>query len=85
MARCIGDIQIARLPEFSLMPFHPPNPPPAEDMLEKMRSCGIDSLAGTPKGHLSRVEKLLLEQAWRQAQESVRVKICIHNKGVFET
>ncbi|GAN34689.1 transposase IS4 family protein [Candidatus Brocadia sinica JPN1] len=35
---------------------------PTEDMLEKMRSRGIDYLVGTPKRHLTRVEKPLLEQ-----------------------
>ncbi|MCC7211186.1 MAG: hypothetical protein E3K40_03520 [Candidatus Brocadia sp.] len=40
-----------------------------------MRSRGIDYLVGTPKGHVSRVEKPLLEQTWMQARESVRVKI----------
>ena len=48
---------------------------PTEDMLEKMRFRGIDYLVGTPKGHLSRVEKQMLEQPWIQARESVRVKI----------
>lgn len=48
---------------------------PTEEMLEKMRERGIDYLVGTPKGHLSRVEKPLLEQTWMQARESVRVKI----------
>ena len=48
---------------------------PTEDMLEKMRSRGIDYLVGTPKGHLTHVEKQLLEQPWTQARESVRVKI----------
>ena len=48
---------------------------PTEEMLEKMRERGIDYLVGTPKGHLSRVEKPLLEQTWIQARESVRVKI----------
>ena len=35
---------------------------PTENTLEKMRSRGIDYLVGTPKGHLTRVEKQLLEQ-----------------------
>ena len=48
---------------------------PTEDMLEKMHSRGIDYLVGTPKGHLTHVEKPLLEQSWIQAGESVRVKI----------
>ncbi len=48
---------------------------PTEKMLEKMRSRGIDYLVGTPKGHLTYVEKPLLEQPWIQARESVRVKI----------
>lgn len=48
---------------------------PTKDILEKMRLRGIDYLVGTPKGHLTHVEKLLLEQTWIQARESVRVKI----------
>ncbi|UJS20085.1 MAG: IS1634 family transposase [Candidatus Brocadia sp.] len=48
---------------------------PTEEMLEKMRERGIDYLVGTPKGHLTRVEKPLLEQTWMQARESVRVKV----------
>ncbi|NOG40418.1 IS1634 family transposase [Candidatus Brocadia sinica] len=48
---------------------------PTEEVLEKMRERGIDYLVGTPKGHLTRVEKQLLEQTWMQARESVRVKI----------
>ena len=48
---------------------------PTENTLEKMRSRGIDYLVGTPKGHLTHVEKQLLEQPWIQARESVRVKI----------
>jgi len=48
---------------------------PTEEVLEKMRERGIDYLVGTPKGHLTRVEKPLLEQTWMQARESVRVKI----------
>ena len=35
---------------------------PTENTLEKMRSRGIDYLVGTPKGHLTNVEKQLLEQ-----------------------
>ncbi|UJS19100.1 MAG: IS1634 family transposase [Candidatus Brocadia sp.] len=48
---------------------------PTEEMLEKMRERGIDYLVGTPKGHLTRVEKPLLEQTWMRARESVRVKV----------
>ncbi|KKO19971.1 MAG: hypothetical protein BROFUL_01319 [Candidatus Brocadia fulgida] len=39
---------------------------PTEEMLEKMRERGIDYLVGTPKGHLTRVEKPLLEQTWME-------------------
>ncbi|MCC7211306.1 MAG: IS1634 family transposase, partial [Candidatus Brocadia sp.] len=39
------------------------------------RSRGINSLVGTPKGHVSRIEKPLLEQTRMQAREGVRVKI----------
>ena len=48
---------------------------PTEEMLEKMRERGIDYLVGTPKGHLTRVEKPLLEKTWIEARENVRVKI----------
>ena len=48
---------------------------PTEEMLEKMRERGIDYLVGTPKGHLTRVEKPLLEKTWVEARENVRVKI----------
>ncbi|BBO15992.1 transposase IS4 family protein [Candidatus Brocadia pituitae] len=44
---------------------------PTEESLDKMREWGIDYLVGTPKGHLNRGERPLLEQA----RESVRVKI----------
>ena len=48
---------------------------PTEKMLEEMRYRGIDYLVGTPKGHLTRIEKQLLEQPWIQARENVSVKI----------
>ena len=48
---------------------------PTEKMLEKMRERGIDYLVGTPKGHLTRIAKPLLEQTWLQARESVGVQI----------
>ena len=48
---------------------------PTEKMLEEMRSRGIDYLVGTPRGHLTRVEKQLPEQPWIQARECVSVKI----------
>ena len=48
---------------------------PTEEMLEKMRERGIDYLVGTPKGHLTWVEKPLLEKTWVEARENVRVKI----------
>jgi hypothetical protein len=35
---------------------------PTEDTLEKMCERGIDYLVSTPKGHLTRVEKPLLEE-----------------------
>jgi len=45
---------------------------PTENTLEKMRSRGIDYLVGTPKRHLTRVEKQLLEQPWMQARETTQ-------------
>ena len=48
---------------------------PTEEMLEKMSERGIDYLVDTPKGHLTRVEKPLLEKTWVEARENVRVKI----------
>jgi transposase len=56
---------------------------PTEEMLEKMRERGIDYLVGTPKGRLTRVEKPLLEKAWREARENVRVKIFQHESEFY--
>jgi len=55
---------------------------PTEETLEEMRRRGIDYLVGTPKGRLSRLEKLLLDQPWVQARESVSVKV-LQQEGEF--
>ena len=56
---------------------------PTEKMLEEMRYRGIDYLVGTPKGHLTHVEKQLLGQPWIQARENVSVKILKHESEFY--
>jgi hypothetical protein len=40
---------------------------PTEDILEKIRFREIDYLVDTSKGHLTHIEKQLLEHTWIQA------------------
>jgi hypothetical protein len=56
---------------------------PTEETLEKMRTCGIDYLVGTPKGRLTRLEQALLEVPWSKAREQVRVKTSHEPGGDF--
>jgi hypothetical protein len=48
---------------------------PTQETLDKMRRRHIEYLVGTPKGSLTKLERALLEQPWRQARDSVRVKL----------
>lgn len=55
---------------------------PTEETLEQMRTRGANYLVGTPKGRLTQMEQLLLEQPWIQARESVSVKL-LEQDGEF--
>ena len=50
---------------------------PTEDILAQMRASDppVQYLVGTPKGRLTRLEKLLLDKPWRKAREGVEVKL----------
>jgi hypothetical protein len=50
---------------------------PTEAVLEEMRCADppIHYLVGTPKGRLSRLEKVLLGKPWREARPGVKVKL----------
>ncbi len=50
---------------------------PTEEVLAQMRASDppVNSLVGTPKGRLSRLEKHLLDKPWRKAREGVEVKL----------
>jgi transposase len=50
---------------------------PTEETLEEMRKtkAPISYLVGTPKGRLTKLEKMFLAMSWQQARESVQVKL----------
>lgn len=50
---------------------------PTEEVLAEMRQSDppVRYLVGTPKGRLTKLEKLLLDQPWRQARQGVQVKL----------
>lgn len=48
---------------------------PTEEVLEQMRSDGVDYLVGTPKGRLTKLEQRLSELDWEQVREDVRTKL----------
>jgi hypothetical protein len=50
---------------------------PTEEILGQMRASAppVYYLVGTPKGKLSALEQALIQQPWRQARPSVRVKL----------
>jgi transposase len=50
---------------------------PTEQVLEEMRHSDppIKYLVGTPKGRLTRLEKLLLDKPWHSARPGVKVKL----------
>ena len=50
---------------------------PTEETLEQMRASDppVSYLVGTPKGRLTQLEEPLLQQPWREARPSVRVKL----------
>jgi hypothetical protein len=50
---------------------------PTEEVLAEMRQSDppVRYLVGTPKGRLTRLEKLLVDQPWQQARQGVQVKL----------
>jgi len=50
---------------------------PTEEVLDQMRRSDppVRYLVGTPKGRLTRLEKLLVDQPWQQARQGVHVKL----------
>src|SRR5580704_6128683 len=50
---------------------------PSEAVLAEMRQSDppVRYLVGTPKGRLTRLEKLLVDQPWQQARQGVQVKL----------
>jgi hypothetical protein len=50
---------------------------PTEEVLAGMRQSDppVRYLVGTPKGRLTRLEKLLVDQPWQQARQGVQVKL----------
>lgn len=50
---------------------------PTEEVLAEMRQSDppVRYLVGTPKGRLTRLEKLLVDQPWQQARQDVQVKL----------
>jgi hypothetical protein len=50
---------------------------PTEEVLDEMRRSDppVRYLVGTPKGRLTRLEKLLVDQPWQQARQGVHVKL----------
>jgi hypothetical protein len=50
---------------------------PTEEVLAEMRQNDppVRYLVGTPKGRLTRLEKLLVDQPWQQARQGVQVKL----------
>ena len=50
---------------------------PTEDVLAEMRQSDppVRYLVGTPKGRLTRLEKLLVDQSWQQVRQGVQVKL----------
>jgi hypothetical protein len=50
---------------------------PTEAVLAEMRQSDppVRYLVGTPKGHLTQFEKLLLDQPWQEARKGVQVKL----------
>ena len=58
---------------------------PTEAVLAEMRNSDppVQSLVGTPKGRLSRLEKDLLAEPWQQTREGVRVKLLAEDNELY--
>jgi transposase len=50
---------------------------PTEEALAEMRACDppVQYLVGTPKGHLTKLEKSLADRPWHEVREGVTVKL----------
>jgi transposase len=56
---------------------------PTEEALEQMRNEGASYLVGTPRGRLSKLEGQLLEQAWKQVQDQIEVKLARDGEDLY--
>ena len=58
---------------------------PTEDVLARMRSAEtpIRYLVGTPKGRLSKLEKVFLTKPWEQVREAVQVKLLEQEEELY--
>lgn len=58
---------------------------PTEEILEEMRASDppVYYLVGTPKGRLSRYEKVLMERPWHKVREGVEVKLLPQDNEVY--
>jgi len=56
---------------------------PTEEHLENMRARNISYLVGTPKGHLTKLEKALATLPWHKAREAVEVKLLAQDQEFY--
>src|ERR1700678_1533439 len=58
---------------------------PTEAVLAEMRACDppVQYLVGTPKGRLNRLEKHLIEKAWRKAREGVEGQLLAQDDELY--
>ncbi len=58
---------------------------PTEEVLAEMRASDppVSYLVGTPKGRLTRLEKLLVDKPWRKARDGVEVKLLAQDDDLY--
>jgi len=56
---------------------------PTEAALEQMRREGASYLVGTPRGRLTRLERQLFGQPWRQVQSQIEVKLAREGEDLY--
>lgn len=58
---------------------------PTEEVLEQMRITDppVQYLVGTPKGRLTSLEQVLLDEPWRQVRPQVRVKLLARDQELY--
>lgn len=56
---------------------------PTEDALEQMRTEGASYLVGTPRGRLGKLAGQLVDQAWKQVQEHIEVKLARDGEDLY--